>query len=112
MQYAGKGKVLKIYLSANTRHEGGLLYEAIVQKGIELGLAGSMVINGIEGHGFCCSHCRTAHMGITAPPHQPVAVEFIDTEEKIQALAPVVKSMLKTGAMTMQDADIMYNCIQ
>jgi len=112
MQYEGKGKLLRIFLNANTRHESGPLYEAIVQKAFELGLAGSMVFNGTEGYGFCCPKCRTIHTGMTISPCQPVVVEFIDTEEKILTLVPVVKEMLKTGAMIMQDADIIFNRFQ
>jgi hypothetical protein len=43
---------------------------------------------------------------------QPVVVEFIDTEEKMLTLIPVVKELLKTGAMIMQDVDILYNRFQ
>ncbi len=110
MQFEGQGKILRIFLNANTHNDkGGLLYESIVQKAFEMGLAGSMVFNGIQGFGFCCPQCRTLHTGMTASSCQPVVVEFIDTEEKIRELIPVVKGMLKTGAMIMQDADIVYN---
>jgi uncharacterized protein len=112
MQYEGKGKILRIFLNANTRYEGGLLYEAIVQKAFKMGLAGSMVFNGTEGYGFCCPQCRTLHTGMTVTSCQPAVVEFIDTEEKIKELIPVVKGMMKTGAMITQDADIVFNRFQ
>lgn len=109
MQFEGKGKILRIYLNANSRGEVGLLHEEIVQKAFQMGLAGSMVFNGTEGFGFCCPQCRTIHTGMTVSPCQPMVVEFIDTEEKIRALIPVVKGMMKTGAMIVQDADIEFN---
>jgi PII-like signaling protein len=112
MQFEGKGKILRIYLNANAHHEGGLLYEAIVRKAFEMGLAGSMVFNGIEGFGFCCPQCRTIHTGMTVSPCQPMVIEFIDREEKIRELAPVVKQMLKTGAMIVQDVEIEFNRFQ
>lgn len=112
MQYEGKGKILRIYLNANTRTDEGLLYEVIVQKAFKMGLAGSMVFNGLEGFGFCCPLCRTIHTGMTVSSCQPMVVEFIDTDEKIKELIPIVKQMLKTGAMITQDVDIEFNKFQ
>lgn len=109
MSIEGKGKLLRIYLNENTKHENGLLYEAIVETAFKKGLAGSMVFRGNEGFGFCCSKCRTIHEGMTISPCQPMVIEFIDTEEKITALVPTIKGMLKTGAMIMQDIDVLFD---
>lgn len=105
----GKGKNLHIFLNGNTQSENSLLYEAIVQTAFEKGLAGSMVFRGIEGFGFCCEQCRTIHEGMTISKCQPMVVEFIDSEEKLATVIPVFKTMLKSGAMILQDADIMFN---
>lgn len=109
MGIEGKGKILRIFLNENTKHGNDLLYEAIVKKAFENGLAGSMVFRGIEGFGFCCEYCRTVHEGLTIAPCQPMVVEFIDTEEKLLDLIPVLKTMIKTGAMVLQDAEIVFN---
>jgi len=109
MGVEGKGKILRIFLNENTKYENDLLYEAIVKKAFEKGLAGSMVFRGIEGFGFCCEHCRTIHEGMTISKCQPMVVEFIDSEEKLTEIIPVLKTMLKTGAMILQDADIIFN---
>ena len=109
MTFEGKGKVLRIFLNENTPHEKGLLYEEIVKIAFEKGLAGSMVFCGIEGFGFCCKYCRTIHEGMTISKCQPMVIEFIDSEEKLVEIIPTFKAMLKTGAMIMQDADIVFN---
>lgn len=109
MTFEGKGKVLRIFLNEETKHEGGLLYEAIVKVAFEKGLAGSMVFRGFEGFGFCCKKCRTIHEGMTISKCQPMVIEFIDSEKKLTELVPVFKEMLKSGAMIMQDADILFN---
>lgn len=109
MNTEGKGKILRIFLNENTRHGNTLLYEAIVQRAFEQGLAGSMVFRGIEGFGFCCPSCRTRSEGMTISSCQPLVIEFIDTEAKLNELIPVVKGMMKTGAIIMQDADIIFN---
>lgn len=109
MAVEGKGKILRIFLNENTKHENELLYEAIVQLAFKKGTAGSMVFRGLEGFGFCCEMCRTAHEGLTIGNCQPLVIEFIDTEEKIAELVPLIKGMLKTGAVIMQDVDILFN---
>lgn len=109
MSIEGKGKILKIYLNENTKYNGELLYEAIVKTAFENGLAGSMVFRGFEGFGFCCKHCRTIHEGLTISKCQPMVIEFIDSEENLMKMVSVIKEMLKSGAMIMQDADILFN---
>jgi len=109
MSIEGKGKILRVFLNENTRHGNNLLYEAIVAKAFEQGLAGSMVFRGVEGFGFCCPSCRTRQLGMTISSCQPMVIEFIDAEEKLHELIPVLKGMMKTGAMILQDAEIVFN---
>jgi len=109
MAMDGKGKILRIFLNENSRYEDRPLYEALVQKAFQHGLAGSMVFRGIQGFGFCCKSCRTHGLGMTISKCQPMTVEFIDREEKLREIIPVFKEMLPTGAMIMQDAEIIFN---
>jgi hypothetical protein len=110
MSIQGKAKILRIFLNENAKYNNELLYEAMVKTAFEKGLAGSMVYRGMEGFGFCCKFCRTTHEGLTISTKcQPLVVEFVDTEEKLNALLPELKKMLKSGAMIMQDADIVFN---
>lgn len=109
MSAEGKGKLLRIYLNENARFEDKPLYEAITQKVLGMGVPGSMVFRGFEGAGFCCSSCRTHGLGMTISKCQPMVIEFIATEEKLNAVVPIVKQMLKSGVMIMQDADIVFN---
>lgn len=109
MAITGKAKILRIFLNETTKYEKGPLYDAIVKMAFEKGLAGSMVYQGLEGFGFCCKFCRRTHEGLSAPKCQPLVIEFIDTEEKLNELVPVLKTMLKSGAMLMQDANILFN---
>jgi hypothetical protein len=109
MQYAGKGKVLRIYLNKYSHHEKELLYEVIVKKAHAMGLAGAMVFHGIEGFGFCCPGCRTLNLGVAASICQPLIAEFIDTEDKIKEFLPVVKQIMKKGGIALFDADIDFD---
>jgi hypothetical protein len=105
----GKGKLLRIFLNETKQLEGRPLYEAIVETAFKHGLAGSMVFRGIEGFGFCCTFCRTQIPSLTLSKCQPMVIEFIDTEEKLTELIPVFKQMMKSGAMVMQDAKVVFD---
>lgn len=109
MSNEGKGKILRIFLNETKRLGDKPLYEAIVEKAFQHGLAGSMVFRGLEGFGFCCKFCRTQVPSLTLSKCQPMVVEFIDTEEKLKELIPVFRQMIKSGAMVMQDAEIVFN---
>lgn len=109
MSNEGKGKLLRIYLNETKRLGDKPLYEAIVEKAFQNGLVGSMVFRGIEGTGFCCEICRTQIPSLTISKCQPMVIEFIDTEEKLKELIPMLKGMIKSGAMVMMDAEIVHN---
>ena len=47
----GKGKLLKIYVGELQKYGGKSLYQAIVYKLKELGIAGATVSRGVEGYG-------------------------------------------------------------
>src|SRR6185295_12864254 len=51
MKITGDGKLLRIFVGESDRCHGRPLYEAIVLKARELGLAGATVWRGIEGYG-------------------------------------------------------------
>ncbi len=109
MSNEGKGKLLRVYLNETKQLGGKPLYEAIVEKAFEHGLAGSMVFRGIEGAGFCCEICRTSVPSLTISKCQPMVIEFIDTEEKIGTLVPILKKMVTAGAMVTMDAEVVHN---
>ena len=45
------GKLLRIFIGENDKYEGQPLYEWIVHKARERGLAGATVLRGLEGFG-------------------------------------------------------------
>jgi PII-like signaling protein len=109
MQYAGKGKVLRIYLNKYMQQEKELLYEVIVKKAHAMGVAGAMVFQGVEGFGFCCPGCRTLNLGVAASVCQPLIAEFIDKEEKIKELHSFARQLMKKGGIVVFDADLDFD---
>jgi len=109
MSSEGKGKMLRIYLNETVKHGAKPLYEAIVAKAYEKGVAGSMVFRGIVGSGFCCEFCRTTVPSLSEAKCQPMVIEFVDAGGRLDELVPVFKEMIKGGAMVMLDADIIHD---
>ncbi|HEX6865165.1 MAG TPA: DUF190 domain-containing protein, partial [Thermoanaerobaculia bacterium] len=51
MKHRGEGLLVRIFVGESDRWEGAPLYEAIVQRARERGLAGATVLRGVEGFG-------------------------------------------------------------
>ena len=108
MRITGDGKLLRIFVGESDRHAGRPLYEAIVHKARELGLAGATVWRGIEGYG-AASRIHTAKI-LRLSEDLPILIEIVDTEEKIRAALPVLDAMMEAagggGLITLEKAEI------
>jgi uncharacterized protein len=108
MHIAGNGKLLRIFVGESDRHRGRPLYEAIVHRAHELGLAGATVWRGIEGYG-AASRIHTAKI-LRLSEDLPVLIEIVDTEEKIRAALPQFDAMMEAsgggGLITLESAEI------
>lgn len=108
MKIEGEGKLLRVFIGESDRYEGRPLFEAIVRKARELGLAGVTVLQGIEGYG-ARSRIHTAKI-LRLSEDLPVIVEVVDSEEKIRSLLPSLDEMLEAagsgGLITLEKAEI------
>jgi PII-like signaling protein len=95
MKIEGDGKLLRIFIGESDRHAGRPLYEAIVRKAHELGLAGATAWQGIEGFG-ARSRIHTAKI-LRLSEDLPIVVEIVDAEEKIRALLPHIDAMMQSA---------------
>src|SRR5271169_5358426 len=87
--------LLRIYIGEDDRFDHHPLYEAIVLKAREQGLAGATVLRGPMGFGHS-SRVHTAKI-LRLSEDLPIVVEIIDSEEKINAFLPVLDKMIKGG---------------
>jgi hypothetical protein len=82
------GKLLRLFMGENDRHDGMLLHEWIIRRAREEGLAGATVIRGIAGFG-AHSRLHTAKI-LRLSTDLPIVVEIVDTEAKIEAFLPTL----------------------
>src|SRR5512147_2122520 len=99
------GKLLRIFIGESDRWEHRPLYEAIVLKARELGLAGATVLRGPMGFG-ANSHVHTAKI-LRLSTDLPMIIEIVDTEEKVNLLLPHLDEMVKEGLVTLEDVRVL-----
>jgi hypothetical protein len=95
-----RGVLLRVFIGESDKWEHKPLYEAIVQKVRELGLAGATVLRGTEGFG-ANSVVHTSHL-LEMSTDLPIVIEIVDSEEKIKLLLPHLETMVKEGMVTME----------
>jgi len=108
MKISGDGKLLRIFVGESDQCHGRPLYEAIVLKARELGLAGATVWRGIEGYG-ARSRIHTSKI-LRLSEDLPILIEIVDTEEKIRAALSALDTLMEQagggGLVTLEKAEI------
>ena len=99
------GKLLRVFIGESDRWHHQPLYEAIVLKARELGLAGATVLRGPMGFG-ASSHMHTAKI-LRLSMDLPIVIEIVDTAEKINLLLPYIEEMVQEGLVTLEDVRVL-----
>jgi hypothetical protein len=98
---------LTIYVSDGARHEHKPLYEAIVERLQREGIAGATVIHGSASYGADKQLHTVKIMHLSND--LPVIIIAIDTPEKIEAVIPVLDSIIDKGLMTTEEVHIVFH---
>lgn len=98
--------LLRIFLGESDRAGNQPLYEAIVLKARELGLAGATVLRGPMGFGPT-SRIHTAKL-LRLSGDLPMVIEIVDTESKIQTFLPFLNEMMKGGLATLEKVRVLH----
>jgi PII-like signaling protein len=104
MKFEGEGKLVRLFMGESDTWHGRPLYEAIVLRAREEGLAGSTVLRGIEGFG-ASSRMHTSRL-LELSSDLPIVVEIVDTEAKIDAILPVLDEMVTDGMITVEKVHV------
>ena len=101
-----EGHLLRIFIGENDKFEGKPLYEWIVQKAKESGLAGATVIRGIEGFG-ASSRIHTTKI-LRLSDDMPIIIEIVDVLEKIEKFIPLIDWAIREGLATVEKVEIRF----
>lgn len=99
-----QAQMIRIHVGESDKWHGKPLYEAIVSKCRELGMAGAIVYRGIEGYGTStrirhASHWKFSH-------DDPIMLSIIDTKEQIAKLVPHLDAMVDEGLIAISTVNV------
>jgi len=102
----GPAKKITIHLNEDTISKCDFLSREIISLLLKQGIAGATVLRPEAGFG---SHHRvhTQEGGIDAAQHMPLRIEFIDTEQNVKALLPLLRELVTDGLIEAQDTVIL-----
>jgi hypothetical protein len=101
-----EGSLLRIFIGESDKHEGMPLYEWIVRKAREQGLAGATVLRGLEGFG-AHSRVHTAKI-LRLSTDLPIVIEIVDRAEQIEAFLPLVDAAIREGLATVERVQVRF----
>ena len=98
-----RARRMRVFVGEDERYRGRPLFEAIVLAAREHGLAGATVFRGFMGY---APHADVATAGILRlAENQPVVVDIVDEEERIEGFVPFLKRAVKTGIVVSSDVE-------
>jgi uncharacterized protein len=106
MQMDEEASLLRIFIGESDRHGHHPLYEAIVLKARETGLAGVTVLRGVMGFGKN-SVIHTAKI-LRLSEDLPMVIEIVDSPEKIQNFLPQLEGMIADGLITLERVHVIH----
>lgn len=106
MESTDDGQLLRIVVGESDRHEGRPLYEAIVLKARDLGLAGATVTRAMMGFG-ASSHLHTAKI-LRLSMDLPMVIEIVDRRTNIEKLLPFVDEVVQGGLVTIEAVNVLH----
>lgn len=103
------GRLLRIFIGEKDRREGVPLYEWIVRRAREEGLAGATVLRGLEGFG-AHSRMHTAKV-LRLSQDLPMVIEIVDQAEKVESFLEILDGVIEEGLVTLEKVQVrFYRC--
>lgn len=106
MKISEEGQLLRIFIGESDKWEGKPLYEALIFKARETGLAGATMLRGLMGYG-AASRVHTAKI-LRLSEDLPVIVEIVDSPERIASFLPTIDEMVQEGLVTLERAQVIF----
>jgi uncharacterized protein len=104
LKIEGEGRLLRIFIGESDTWHGKPLYQAIVERLRQEGLAGATVVRGIEGFG-ASSRLHTTRI-LQLSTDLPVVIEVVDSQERIDHIVPVLDAMVGDGLVTLEKVHV------
>ena len=106
MQAPQSAVLLRIYTEEGKQDGHRPLYEQIVLKARELGLAGATVLRGPMGYGQSSVIHTAKSLDLSAK--LPLVIEIVDAEDKIRQLLAALNGMRDIGLVTTEKVEVVH----
>lgn len=104
MPGSGAGVRLTVYVGESDHVGHTPAYVEVIHRAHAFGLAGASAFRGLEGFGRT-NHVHTTRI-LSLSDDLPVAVQVVDTEERIRAFLPQLEDLVVSGLVTLEPVEI------
>jgi uncharacterized protein len=106
MDIPRQAALLRIYTEEARRDGSRGLYESIVLKARDAGLAGATVLRGPMGFGESARIHNANILDLSA--NLPLVIEIVDAEDKLRAFAETLAGMKDIGLVTLEKVEVLH----
>lgn len=103
----GQVALLRIYTDESARAGAKALFEAIVGKARDDGLAGATVLRGPMGFGHSHRIQNASILNLSA--NLPVVIEIVDGEERLRTFLESLEIMDDIGLVTLEKVEVLHH---
>ena len=100
------GYLLRVFVGESNKVGHRPLYEAIVLKARESGLAGATVLRGVMGFGKNSILHTTKILRLSED--LPMIIESVDSLEKVEGFMPILDGMISDGLVTLEKVKVLH----
>jgi hypothetical protein len=106
METPRQAALLRIYTEEARRDGARPLYESVVLKARDAGLAGATVLRGPMGYG----HSHRLHNAniLDLSANLPLVIEIVDAEDKLRAFAASLEGLKDIGLVTLERVEVLH----
>ncbi len=97
---------LRIFIGESDKDNGQPLYEVIVKKAREAGLAGASVLKGVMGFG--ANSCVRTSKFLRLSEGLPLVIEIVDESKKINDFITTLDGLIKEGLVTKEPVQVIF----
>jgi PII-like signaling protein len=95
---------MRIYIAEDDRYEGIPLYEWIIRKAKNFGLAGATVFRGVEGFGARRKIHTTRILMMSEK--LPIIMEIVDHLDILERFIPEIEPAIEEGLVTVEPVEV------
>lgn len=103
-RFKGERTLMRIFIGESDKYHGKPLYEALLERLRQKGLAGATVLRGVAGFG--ASSVVHTDKVLRLSLDLPLIIEVVETEEAIQTILPDLDEMIGGGLITLERARV------